>query len=307
MIPPMAQIFLVIFLILLVRVFFQRSLPRIGGKIGRSRTIGESATLAPGLSGVYGRSMRVAVATTEAMAYSSKNDFLRDGTREIPTLMRVYGVAGSETEIEIPAEPPDYERIDAGEALALLRELPDLRLVRRLHLSDVPCYLDPWARKMTGQDVRLLAHATSFKLIALYRPDRRFRRDLGLTLLHEWLHIVAFKYEIDLWRFGRANKIEPLAAVPFDGTNTGRARKLPHEAWAGLGEKLLGYDETIARETALASPVHCTILWLRVEKILRKTPAQLRSTRFAEFEARGEFMRTEVAAKAREARARRRS
>jgi hypothetical protein len=28
-----------------------------------------------------------------------------------------------QTEIEIPVEPPDYERIDAAEALALLREL----------------------------------------------------------------------------------------------------------------------------------------------------------------------------------------
>jgi hypothetical protein len=37
--------------------------------------------------------------------------------------MRIYRVAGSKTEIEIPVEPPDYERIDAAEALALLREL----------------------------------------------------------------------------------------------------------------------------------------------------------------------------------------
>jgi hypothetical protein len=298
----MAEIFLVIFIVYLVRVFLQRDLPRVGGKIGRRQKITATEPLPAGISAVYARSMRVSIASADATGFPSQKAFLRQGTREIPALMRVFCVAGCKTEIEIPAEIADYERLDAGEALALLRELPDPRLVRRLHLSDEPCYLDPWMRKITGQDIRLLGHATNFSLIALYRPDRRFRREVGLTLLHEWLHIVAFRHEIDLWRFGRANKIEQLTPVPFDGANTGRAKRLPHEAWADLGEKLLGYDEAIARETALASPVHAMILWRRVEKILRKPPASLRNTRFAEFEARGSFMRTEVEAKAREAR-----
>jgi hypothetical protein len=293
----MAEIFLVIFIVYLVRVFLQRGLPRVGGKIGRRQNTTATGPAPEGISAVYTRSMRVSVASADAAGFSSQKAFLRQGTREIPALMRVFCVAGCKTEIEIPAEPPDYERLDAADALALLRELPDPRLVRRLHLSDEPCYLDPWMRKITGQDIRLLGHATNFSLIALYRPDRRLRREVGLTLLHEWLHIVAFKHEIDLWQFRRADKIERLAPVPFDGANTGRARRLPHEAWADLGEKLLGYDERIARETALASPVHATILWRRVEKILRKPPAWLRSTRLAEFEARGNFMRTEVAAK----------
>jgi hypothetical protein len=300
----MAEIFLVIFIVYLVRVFLQRDLPRVGGKIGRRQKITATEPLPEGISAVYARSMRVSIASADATGFPSQKAFLCQGTREIPALMRVFCVAGCKTEIEIPAGPADYERLDAGEALALLRELPDPRLVRRLHLSDEPCYLDPWMRKITGQDIRLLGHATNFSLIALYRPDRRFRREVGLTLLHEWLHIVAFKHEIDLWRFGRANKIEQLTPVPFDGANTGRAKRLPHEAWADLGEKLLGYDEAIAREMALTSPVHAMILWRRVEKILRKPPVRLRSTRFAEYEARGSFMRTEVAAKARETRSR---
>jgi hypothetical protein len=49
--------------------------------------------------------------------------------------MRIYRVAGCKTEIEIRAESPDYERIDAAEALALLRELPDPRFIRRRALS----------------------------------------------------------------------------------------------------------------------------------------------------------------------------
>jgi hypothetical protein len=44
------------------------------------------------------------------------------------------------------------------------------------------------------------------------------------------------------------------------------------------------------------------ILWRCVEKILRKPPPGLRSTRLAEFEKRAAFMRTEVASRARAAR-----
>jgi hypothetical protein len=298
----MAEIFLVIFIVFLVRGFLQRNLPRVGGKIGRPQKITGAEPIPEGFSRVYARSMRLSVASAEATGFSSQKAFLRQGTREIPALMRIYCVSGCKTEIEIPAESPDYERVDASEALALLRELPDLRLVRRLHLSDQPSYFDPWMRKITGGDVHLLGHATNFALVALYRPDRRFRRENGLTLLHEWLHVVAFKHEIDLWGFGRANKIEQLTPVPFEGANTGRAKRLPHEAWSDLGEKLLGYDEAIARETALTAPVHAIILWRRIEKIMRRTPQPFRSTRFAELETRGEFMRTEVAAKARAAR-----
>jgi hypothetical protein len=300
MIRIMAEIFLVIFIVFLVRVFLQRNLPRVGGKIGPRQKMTGPESIPEGFSGVYARSMRLSVASAEAAKFSSAKAFLRQGTREIPALMRIYCVTDCKTEIEIPAKSPDYERIAVSEALELLRELPDLRLVRRLHLSDEPCYLDPWMRKIAGGDVRLLGHATSFALIALYRPDRRFRREIGLTLLHEWLHVVAFKHEIDLWRFGRANKIEQLTPVPFEGANTGRAKRLPHEAWSDFGEKLLGYDETIARETALTSPLHAMILWQRVEKILRRTPKRFRSTRFAELETRAAFVRTEVAAKARE-------
>ena len=291
-------------MVVLIRALFALGMPRVGGKIGRRQKISEAESIPDGFSGVYARSMRLSVASAEATKYSRQKDFLRKATREIPKLMRIYCIASCRTEIEIPAEPPDYDRIDAGEALALLGEMPDLRLVRRLHLSDEPCYLDPWMRKVSGQDVRLLGHASNFRLIALYRPDRRFRREVGLTLLHEWLHIVAFKHEIDLWRFGRANIVEPLAPAPFDGAS-GRTRKLPHEAWADVGEKLLGYEDTLVRQTAWAFPVHAMILWGRIEAILRHTPTRLRSTRFAEFQRRAEFMRVEVAARATAARKKR--
>jgi len=46
------------------------------------------------------------------------------------------------------------------------------------------------------------------------------------------------------------------------------------------------------------------ILWRCVERILRRTPLKLRSTRFDELMKRGEFMRAEVEPKARALRTR---
>ncbi len=199
-----------------------------------------------------------------------------------------------------------YQRIDAADALALLRELPDLRLIRRLHLSDERSFLEPWVRKQAGQDFFVLGNATNFKLVVLFKPDRRQLRTVGLTLLHEWLHIVAFASTIAVWRFKRADVAEPPPALAVEPIAFRVRKPAVHEAWSELGEKLFGYDETIARDAALAAPVHATILWRRVEKILRRAPRRFRSTRFAEFEARAAFMAGEVAQKARVARAARR-
>jgi hypothetical protein len=186
-----------------------------------------------------------------------------------------------------------------------LRELPDLRLIRRLHLSDEGPFLDPWVRKLAGQEFFLLGNATNFSLVVLYKPDRRLRELVGLTLRHEWLHLVAFKSVRDVRRFKRANAVERLVPPAVEPISFGDRKTPVNEAWCDLGEKLLGYDETIARDAALTYTAHAMILWRCVEKILRKPPPGLRSTRLAEFEKRAAFMKAEIAPRARVAMTRR--
>lgn len=299
------QIFIIIlFLGLLVRGFLYRNMPRAGGKIGPIRPIDPPPALPSGFSRVYGRAMQVFVAS-DAARFSTLKTYLRDGPVPQPVVMRIYRVAGCKTEIEIPDQAADYQRIDAAQALALLRELPDLRLVRRLHLSDEPSFLDPWIRKVRGEAFFNVGHATNFSLIVLYKPDRRLGQSLGLTLLHEWLHLVAFASTVQIWRFKRANAREPLPPADVEPVNFRDRNTAIYEAWCDLGEKLLGYDDSIARQAALASPVHAIILWRCIERMLRKTPPRFRSTRFEEFMARNDFMRTEVEQKARAVRTRR--
>jgi hypothetical protein len=296
-------IIIILFLVLLVRGFLYRNMPRVGGKIGPTRPIDPPQALPSGFSRVYGRAMTVFVAS-DAARFPTLKAFLRDGPVQQPIVMRIYRVAGCKTEIEIPEQTADYERIDAAQALALLRELPDPRLVRRLHLSDERSFLDPWVRKVRGKEFFNLGNATNFSLIVLYKPDRRLRQFLGLTLLHEWLHLVAFASTMQIWRFKRANAIEPLPPAAFEPLNFGDRNTAIYEAWCDLGEKLFGYDESAARQAALASPVHAVILWRTVEGILRRTPPRFRSTRFGEFMERSDFMRNEIEPKARVARPR---
>jgi hypothetical protein len=296
-------VIIVLFLSLLVRAFFNRKMPRIGGKLGPVRPA-EPATSAPeGFSRAYARTVTVFASTADAEPFPTLKSFLRRGTTRQPALMRIYRVAGCQTEIEIPIETPDYERIDAAEALALLRELPDSRIIRRLHLSDERCFLDPWIRKIRGPTHFLLGNATSFRLVVLYRPDRRQREIFGLTLLHEWLHLVAFGSPKYLRRFGRAKAIEPVTATATEPISFGVRNTPTHEAWSDLGERLFGYDDDAARQAALTMPVHAMIIWRCVEKIMHLAPVGFRSTRFAEFEARAAFMRAEVEPKARQTRA----
>jgi hypothetical protein len=296
-------VLIVAFAVLLVRGFLSRNMPRVGGKPGPIRTVDPPPALPDGFSRVYTRATTLFVAS-DASRFPTLKAFLRDGTARRDVVMRIYRIAGCKTEIEIPDQAADYARIDAAEALALLRELPDPRLVHRLHLNDEGSFLDPWVRKVRG-DFACLGHATNFSLIVLYRPERRFREVLGIVLLHEWLHLVAFAATIQLWRFGRADAIEPLPPVVPEPVNWRGRNTAIHEAWCELGEKLFGYDESAARQAALEAPVHAMILWRCVERILRRTPRRLRSTRFDELMDRAGFMRAEVEPKAREARARR--
>lgn len=293
----------ILFFGMLGRRFRARDMPRIGGRLGSVRAIDPPQPPLSGFSRIYARAMTVFAASepTSVARFSTLDAFLRDGTLRRPVVMRIYRVAGCKAEIEISDQPADYERIDAVEALELLRELPDPRLVRRLHLSDEPSFVDPWLRKVNGAQFFVMGHANRHCLIVLYRPDRGHRELVRITLLHEWLHLVAYASAPVMRRFKQANAIEPMPPLTVEPLS----RELRvHEDWCYLGEDLIGYDEAAARRTALAFPVHAMILWRCVELMLRRTPLRLRSTRFDELTARGDFMHAEVDPKARAARGR---
>jgi hypothetical protein len=299
-------IVVVVFLALAVNAFLKRNWAQVGGKLGRRSRAVSPPPPPKGFSRVQCREIINYTPPAGAARYPNLKTYIRDAPVRTAGLVHVYRVAAFDTDIEIPAATPHYDRIDATQALALLRELPDPRLILRLQLSDAPSFLDPWSRRVSGRDdIFHLGTATTLRLVVLYLPDRELTPLIGTVLLHEWVHLLGFKYEWMVWRFKRANAIEPLPPLSLEPTLS-QWRAAAYEPWADFGEKLLGYDETLARETALAAPVHAMILWRLVEKVMRKVPKRLASTRLAELQARGAFMRNEVASKARAARSRRR-
>jgi hypothetical protein len=288
--------FVICMIIMLVRRFPHRHAGWVGGKIGRWRATPAEVVLPGGFSDVISRDITLLGARSTDATYPSLGAFLRNNSFKRTEVMRIYRVSSFKTQIEIPTTPPDYERIDAASALALLRELPDPRLIRRLQLSDEPSFFDPWLRQ---KGMGLLGHATTSGLVVLYRPDRRQTHQLCITLLHEWLHLVAFKSRMTLRHFKRADAVESPASLSFSILPPFNRRLRNHEVWSELGERIVGADEVVAREAALTAPLHSMILWQQVEGIFCSVPTDLQSTRLAELQARAAFMKSEVAPKAR--------
>jgi hypothetical protein len=294
-----AALLLAIMLVRLITYIRNRNLPHVGGEVGPRQTVSQPPPIPDGFVFAETRAMTLFTASGTATKFRTLEQFRRKGTRRETILMHVYRVFCCPTDIEIPVDAADYERIDATEALALLSELPDPRLVRRLQLSDRPCFLDPWQRKFNGPGAFLVGTANQNGVIVLYRPSRRMSQvdRPGLTLLHEWLHLLAFRSAPALRQFARTNRLEPLPPLT-KFVDHGLRNAAIHEAWADLGERLFGYDDRIAREAALAFPAHSLILWRSVENALRSTPEGLRSTRFAALENRGQFFSGAAAEKA---------
>lgn len=298
MVEFVALTFLISFAIRLMCRFRDRNAARIGGVIGPRRLDIEAPSRPPGYSTVETRTVIQFTSAGSAVQFSSLQRYLRKGTRRKPIEMHIFRVADCATDVEIPASTSDYARIDPAEALALLRELPDLRFVRRLQLSDEPSFLEPWARKTNARCV-ILGGANSKNVIVLYRPSRSFARGHhpGLTLLHEWFHLLAFRSPSAFRQFASTNRREPLPQAAGYVRPYGVRHGSAHEAWSDLGERLFGYDSVVAQEAALAAPRHALILWRRVESVLKSASGPFCSTRYAALQQRGALFSQEGEAK----------
>lgn len=287
----MSEVILLLLIFALVSKLLNRNLPRIGGKIGRQQTSHPPPPVPDGFLSVQTRMMTLFTAREADTQFRTLKQFLRKGTRRNTILMHIYRVADCATDIEIPVGEPGYQRLDATQALSLLRELPDPRLIRRLQLSDQPCFLDPWMRKVHGPRAFILGQTNRTGVVVLYRPAHWMMQghQVGLTLLHEWLHLLAFRSPPAFRQFTRANRVEPMPQPRMKFNGYGLRNGAVHEAWADLGEQLFGYDEDAAHQAALALPAHSLIVWECVESALQAAPERLRSTRLEVLKRRGEF------------------
>jgi hypothetical protein len=101
--------------------------------------------------------------------FADRDDFLYTGVLVGTEKMSIYRLAAHpETSIAIALEAPSYQRINPAMALQLLRELPDVRLVRRLRIVDGRHPEEPWIWQTTGRRHIVQAEAYPDGEIKLY-------------------------------------------------------------------------------------------------------------------------------------------
>lgn len=146
----------------------------------------------PGYSSCQTETVTIVEGDHGAASFRDHADFQRRGWHVAHRRMLVCAVAASPgTEVAVPLDAPDYARIGPAEALALLRELPDMALIRRLTVCDGAQADEPWLRQVTGRPLTMLAEALPDGEVRLYRPVAG--EGLVTTALHEWSHLLRFR------------------------------------------------------------------------------------------------------------------
>ena len=224
-------------------------------------------------SRVYARAMTIFTAPADAPSFHDLKAFLRHGTVGQPALMRIYRVAGCKTEIEIPVGRPDYERIDAAEALALLRELPDPRLIRRLHLSDEPLF----PRSLGAENPRprlfpVLATRRTSRLVVstspiigsaeICRPHSPSRMAASRCL-----RIAKGPSTLQKRECRRAASAAVVEPINFGVRENTSSMKLGASSAKGFSVTTM----PLPARRLWPSPVHAMIVWRRVERYLAQS------------------------------------
>jgi hypothetical protein len=214
------------------------------------------------------------VGDPNAAPFKNFKDFSERGQLFSYSSLRAYPVIGCPgMMIAVPDREADYDRLTPDQALALLKGLPDIRLVHRLTIIDAPCRYEPWYRQ-ANPHWRMLGEVLDDSEIVLYRPTAK--ADVAATLNHEWAHLLEFaapkwrrlfEHVGDFERFiGRAGEPEPESSKEY---------------WATLGEFLLSTAPLISPASSFANPIRATIFAMALAERLASVPAALRGTEHA--------------------------
>jgi poly(A) polymerase len=173
---------------------------------------------------------------------------------------------------------PLASRMTPREALAIVRELPDARLLKRLLVVDKAHWEEPWRRQKGEENLKILAEASKDGDVKLYRPPTgEVSRD---TIFHEWAHLLKFARPGESALFDMVGELEPIRSdSPADPTID------RDETWAVLvGEGLLNKNFLRAVNAAHCNPIRLTIGAEAVRGVLESVPAEQRSIRHQQYE-----------------------
>jgi poly(A) polymerase len=169
-------------------------------------------------------------------------------------------------------------RLSPLEALQIVKELPDARLVKRLTILNERHWQEPW-RRHTGQtNVNTMAEVLPDGSVTMYRPPAgEVSRD---TLFHEWAHLLKFRSPTESNLFDRVGALEPLRTQSKSDLSGGG-----DELWAvHVGEGLLNRSSLTAIAAAYENPIRSSLAGRALSRIIESVPEQQRSPRHAQFQ-----------------------
>lgn len=161
-------------------------------------------------------------------------------------------------------------RLSPKQALEILRELPDPRLIKDITILNQRFWEEPWIRQNGGDNTRIMAEVSPDRSVKLFSPsnDETSRS----TLFHEWSHILKQIYPKE----GRL--VDSVGALERFSTNScSDTSRSPEELWAVLvGEELLNRSFFSAVTAAHENPIRSTIAATALAKVLKSVPSSLR-------------------------------
>jgi poly(A) polymerase len=165
---------------------------------------------------------------------------------------------------------PLARRLSPQEALQIVRELPDARMIKRLIVLDKTYWDQPWRRQNGEPNVVVVGEATPEGDVRLFRPPAgAVARD---TIFHEWAHLLKFARPVESRLFDSVGKLEKIRSMsPADATINNA------ETWAVIiGEGLLNRSFAVSVSTAHANPIRASLGASALKAVLDGLPADQR-------------------------------
>lgn len=244
------------------------------------------------------RRIAVEVGGGEAGPYNDEADFRYRGILVGTCKMDTYCIrARPATTIAIEIKGPDWlgpsDPIAPERALAAIRNVPDVRLIGEIRFLGGSFSYQAWLRQIAESELTIQAETGRNGEITIYNNGCA---DLESVILHEWCHLLAFRYPEIKARFDQVCKETEFNEVRFLRALLGHKWQSFHgaypvldEAWSWIGEKLLeGIVKSL--DWVLSCPAQAVLFGEALTSCLATLPHELEGPRHEEYVRIGQWL-----------------
>jgi len=189
------------------------------------------------------------------------------------------------TELLYPLVEPSGPHLLLPDAVALLRNCLDLRLIHRLMICDFLNEDEVWFKQTTSHryeinQIAIEAKAFSNGRISLYRPQNL--EQAAEPFDREWLT----ELKGDCQASGIFDQVKELEDLNPDKPNL----QMSEVAWCWFGLMILSPQAAVPLVVAEQNPIRCALIAAAIKERLQSLPQQLQSPRHEQILARCRYM-----------------